>query len=131
MARKFKKRAYSLYATIPEDLPFPRASRELSAGDNPEIDELVFMVGLRIDPLSDAPNLFTLTVMGDRDFFVERENRFLFFCRPDQAREAYAFAPDAFKVKGGPVPDSVACVIDIAQALHVIEAEMQTLHSSC
>src|SRR4051794_38221835 len=83
--------------------------------------EEVVLVGLRVDPQHDGPQLYTLLAVGGDD---ERptivDGRLLFFTRP--ALGSKALALDKTFAKLGPAPQEMDTFCDVAEALHLVNS---------
>src|SRR5438128_2144770 len=82
----------------------------------------ISLVGFRLNPDSQGPDLFTLIAYGERDFPIQDDGQIIFFSEPALASQAYErFTED---IKGvSPPPSEVDLVCDVAGALHLIEVE--------
>lgn len=83
-------------------------------------EELV-LVGLRIDPQHDGPQLYTLlAVGGDDERPATADGRLLFFARPALASKALAL--DKTLSKLGPASPEMDTFCDVAETLHLVNA---------
>lgn len=84
-------------------------------------EELV-LVGLRVDPQHDGPQLYTvLAVGGDLERPAVADGRLLFFARPELAAKALAL--DTALARLGPAPQEMDTFCDVAQALHLVNSQ--------
>ena len=89
----------------------------------PEPTEALYLVGFRLDPGAEGPQLYTLFVLeSENDRPLARENRILFFADPSLARNAAKFADNDF-ARFPVIPDEIEILCDVAQALYIANTE--------
>ncbi len=93
----------------------------LSSRSNHAHEELV-LVGFRIDGQHDGPQFYTvLAVGGENERPIISDGRVVFFTRPELAAKALVL-DHSFK-ELSPVPSEMETFCDIAEALHLINAQ--------
>jgi hypothetical protein len=80
------------------------------------------MIGFRLNPDGESPDVFALIAYGDRDFPIQDDGRILFFSNPALALEVYQLCPEDVKSVTTP-PSEVQLVCDVAGALHLIKSQ--------
>lgn len=91
----------------------------------PEPTEDVYLVGFRLDPGAEGPQLYTLFVLeSENDRPLSRQSRVLFFADPAQASEAVKLADNDF-ARFPVIPDEVEILCDVAQALYIANTESE------
>ncbi len=89
----------------------------------PEPTEALYLVGFRLDPASAEPECYTLFVLeSQNDRPLLREGRILFFRSPAEADAALQVS-DNDLARLGPAPGELEILCDIAQALHIANAQ--------
>lgn len=89
----------------------------------PEPTEALYLVGFRLDPAMEGPQLYTLFVLeSDNDRPLAREQRILFFADPRRAAAAAGLADNDF-ARFPVIPDELEILCDVAQALYIANAE--------
>jgi hypothetical protein len=89
----------------------------------PEPTEALYLVGFRLDPGAEGPQLYTLFVLeSENDRPLARENRVLFFADPRRAAEALKLADNDF-TRFTKLPEELEILCDVAQALYIANAE--------
>lgn len=89
----------------------------------PEPTEALYLVGFRLDPGAEGPQLYTLFVLeSENDRPLARENRVLFFADPRRAADALKLADNDF-ARFTKVPEELEILCDVAQALYIANAE--------
>lgn len=84
-------------------------------------EELV-LVGLRLDPQHDGPQLYTLLVVGgDNERPATADGRVLFFPRIELAGKALSL--DATLATLGPAPQEMDTFCDVAETLHLVNSQ--------
>jgi hypothetical protein len=82
----------------------------------------IALVGFRLNPDSQSPDVFTLVTYGDCDSPVQEDGEILFFTEPALALKAYErYAEDIRAVL--PPPTKVDLVCDIPAALWIVESQ--------
>lgn len=88
----------------------------------PEPVEGLYLVGFRLDPAHDGPQFYTLFALeGENERPLVSDGRLLFFSDPGQAGEALQQADNVTGL--GPVPSELEMMIDVAQALYVVNSQ--------
>lgn len=89
----------------------------------PEPTEAVYLVGFRLDPGAEGPQLYTLFVLeSENDRPLARQNRVIFFADPRRANEAAKLADNDF-ARFPVIPDEIEILCDVAQALYIANSE--------
>jgi len=91
-------------------------------GTSKQHPEELVLVGLRLDPEHDGPQLYTLlAVGGDNERPLTSDGRLLFFTRPELAGNALALDADLSRLGGA--PDEMETFCDVAETLHLVNAQ--------
>jgi hypothetical protein len=89
----------------------------------PAPTDALYLVGFRLDPAVEGPQLYTLFVLeSENDRPLARENRVLFFADPRRAPDALKLADNDF-ARFPVIPDELEILCDVAQALYIANAE--------
>jgi hypothetical protein len=83
-------------------------------------DDGLALVGFRLDPNREDPEVYTLIVYGGNDRPVVIHDRIVLFTRPELVLRAYELG-DANEKQLGPPPQSTSLVCDIAEMLNIIK----------
>ncbi len=89
----------------------------------PEPTEALYLVGFRLDPDTEGPQLYTVFVLeSENDRPLTRESRILFFADPSRASQAVQLADNDF-ARFPVIPSELEILCDVAQALYIANAE--------
>ncbi len=89
----------------------------------PEPTEAVYLVGFRLDPAAEGPQLYTLFVLeSENDRPLASDHRILFFADPKRAAAAVKLADNDF-ARFPVIPDEIEILCDVAQALYIANSE--------
>lgn len=85
--------------------------------------EGLYLVGFRLDPGVEGPQIYTLFVLeSENDRPLARDHRVLFFTDPRRAPDALKLADNDF-ARFGKAPEELEVFCDIAQALYIANSE--------
>lgn len=89
--------------------------------------ERVYLVGLRLDPMSADPDLYSLVLYyevarNDKNRPLTNEGRIVFFPDPRFANDVLQMGDPAFR-KYNPVQGSVDAVYDVPEVIRLVETE--------
>jgi hypothetical protein len=88
--------------------------------------EELLLVGFRLDGQHDGPQFYTLlAVGGENERPIMSGERLVFFTRRDLAGKALAL--DQGLARLGPAPEEIETFCDIAEALHLVNAQNEDL----
>lgn len=82
-------------------------------------DEGLALIGFRLDPDRDNPEVYTLIVYGGKDRPILVQDRIVLFSSPELVFHAYELG-DANVKRLGPPPSSPSLVCDVAEMLDII-----------
>lgn len=85
----------------------------------PTSGEGLSLVGFRINPNNEDPEIFTLIIYDGQDSPLMVDGQIVFFSKPELVSKAYDLCTDDLKALGSP-PTDVDLVCDIAETLHII-----------
>ena len=89
----------------------------------PPPTEALYLVGFRLDPDADGPQFYTLFVLeSENDRPLISKGRVVLFGVADRAAEALALSDNNMS-RLGPAPNELEIYCDIAQALHIANAQ--------
>jgi hypothetical protein len=84
--------------------------------------EGLYLVGFRLDPLSEGPQFYTIFVLeGDNERPSVENGRVLFFVDPSKAADTLARSDETMRALGA-APTQLEMLCDIADALHIANA---------
>jgi hypothetical protein len=90
-----------------------------------KVQEELYLVGFRVDPNAEGPELFTLIASGgENDRPLVAKGRVLFFRKPKDAALALAKSDNDMKRLGQP-PTELALFCDVAEVLHLVNAKQE------
>ena len=84
--------------------------------------EALWLIGFRINPEREDPEIYTLIAHRDKDRPLVVDNQIVFFTRPELAIKALELADPNIK-KLGPPPKDVDLVCDLAETLYLIDSK--------
>ena len=91
----------------------------------PPSTEALYLVGFRLDPDAEGPQFYTLFVLESaNDRPLVSGGRVVFFADPSQAGSALSLADNDMS-RLGPPPRDLEILCDVAQALHVANAQTE------
>ena len=79
----------------------------------------ISLIGFRIDPDSESPDIYTLMAYGAREVLLVVNGQILFFRSPSSVKVAYDFFGEDVKNLAS-VPSEIDAIFDLAAALHTI-----------
>ena len=79
----------------------------------------VSLIGFRIDPDSESPDIYTLMTYGAREVPIVVDGKILFFTSVSSVKVAYDFFSEEVKSVAS-VPSGTDAICDVAKALHII-----------
>ena len=79
----------------------------------------VSLIGFRIDPDSESPDIYTLMTYGAREVPIVVDGKILFFTSVSSVKVAYDFFSEDVKSVAS-VPSGTDAICDVAKALHII-----------
>jgi hypothetical protein len=89
----------------------------------PEPVEALYVVGFRLDPVTEGAQFYTLVALeGDDERPLMSDGRIVFFANPGDARRALALSDNGLQ-KLGPANEEVEMMCDLAQALFVANSQ--------
>ncbi len=89
----------------------------------PPPGEELYLIGFRLDPFAEGPQLFTLIAAGaENDRPLMANGRILFFRKPEHAARALALSDNDMK-KLGDAPTELELFCDVAEVLHLVNAQ--------
>jgi hypothetical protein len=89
----------------------------------PPPEEELYLIGFRLDPVAEGPQLFTVVAAGgENDRPLMTNGRILFFRKPEHAARALALSDNEME-KLGVAPTELALFCDIAEVLHLVNAQ--------
>lgn len=86
-------------------------------------DETLSLIGFRVDPDRDHPDVYTLFVIGDKDEPLMSGGYILFFSNPELVDKALKLSDNNNTKQLGPPPQDVDLICDAAKSLYLIECE--------
>jgi hypothetical protein len=89
---------------------------------NPADEEILLLVGFRLDPDREDPEVYTLILEDEKDRPLVANDQILFFNKPELAPGALELSDPDFK-RHGPPPKEVDLVCDVAECLYLITSE--------
>ena len=89
---------------------------------NPNQEKLLRLLGFRIDPETEVPNLYTLIVYGEPEPPLVAGGQLVFFTRPQLAINALKLCNIEVRELGKP-PTQIDAICDIAETLYLLDAE--------
>lgn len=89
---------------------------------NPNQEKLLRLLGFRIDPDTEVPNLYTLIVYGEEEPPLVAGGQLVFFTRPQLAIDALKLCDIDVRELGRP-PTQIDAICDIAETLYLLDAE--------
>ncbi|MFM9263953.1 hypothetical protein [Tychonema sp. BBK16] len=89
---------------------------------NPNQEKLLWLCGFRIDPETEAPNLYTLIAYGEQEPPLVAGGQLVFFSRPELAINALQLCDIDVTTLGMP-PTEIDAICDIAETLYLLDAE--------
>jgi hypothetical protein len=91
----------------------------------PSPEEELYLIGFRLDPMAEGPQLFTLIAAGaENDRPLISKGRILFFRKPEHSARALAMSDNDMK-KVGAAPTDLALFCDVAEVLHLVNAQTE------